>query len=120
MRSLSVSRKLKIWREFLDTPEKVFLTFDQNNEMRKYGEDSVERLRIAGIEFIFVKGGCYQMGDTFGNGNDDEKPIHEVCIDDFYIGKYEVTQGQWEDFMGDNPSRFKKGRNCPVRACKLG
>ncbi len=68
-----------------------------------------------GIEMVYVKGGCYQMGDTFGDGNSDEKPVHEVCPDDFYIGKYEVTQGQWKAIMGNNPSYFKDcGDNCPV------
>ena len=67
------------------------------------------------IETVFVKGGCYQMGDTFGDGNSDEKPVHEVCLDDFYIGKYEVTQGQWKAVMGNNPSSFSScGDNCPV------
>ena len=55
---------------------------------------------ITGMEFIFVKGGCFEMGDTFGGGDQDEKPVHEVCVDDFYLGKYEVTQGQWERVMG--------------------
>ncbi len=68
-----------------------------------------------GMEMVFVKGGCYQMGDTFGDGDSDEKPVHEVCVDDFYIGKYEVTQGQWKAIMGNNPSYFKDcGDNCPV------
>jgi sulfatase modifying factor 1 len=68
-----------------------------------------------GMEFVFVKGGCYQMGDTFGDGEDYEKPVHEVCVDDFYMGKYEVTQGQWKAIMGNNPSYFKDcGDNCPV------
>ena len=67
-----------------------------------------------GMEFVFVKGGCYQMGDTFGDGYSDEKPVHEVCVDDFYIGKYEVTQAQWEKVMGNNPSYFKNCDNCPV------
>ncbi|NLA39893.1 MAG: formylglycine-generating enzyme family protein [Smithella sp.] len=68
-----------------------------------------------GMEMVFVKGGCYRMGDTFGDGWDDEKPVHEVCINDFYIGKYEVTQGQWKAVMGENPSSFKNcGDNCPV------
>jgi formylglycine-generating enzyme required for sulfatase activity len=69
---------------------------------------------ITGIEFIFVKGGCYQMGDIFGDGESDEKPVHEVCVDDFYMGKYEVTQGQWKTIMGNNPSEFKQGDNYPV------
>jgi len=68
-----------------------------------------------GMSFVFVKGGCYQMGDTFGDGDGDEKPVHEVCVDDFYIGKYEVTQGQWQRIMGSNPSYFSScGDNCPV------
>ena len=68
-----------------------------------------------GMELVLVKGGCFQMGDTFGNGDSDEKPVHEVCADDFYIGKYEVTQGQWKEIMVSNPSWFKDcGDNCPV------
>jgi formylglycine-generating enzyme required for sulfatase activity len=67
------------------------------------------------MEFVFVKGGCFQMGNTFGDGEPDEKPVHEVCVDDFYMGKYEVTQGQWQTVMGANPSYFKEcGVNCPV------
>jgi formylglycine-generating enzyme required for sulfatase activity len=68
-----------------------------------------------GMEMIFVKGGCYRMGDTVGGGEPDEKPVHEVCVNDFYIGKYEVTQRQWQRIMGNNPSRFSNcGDNCPV------
>lgn len=67
-----------------------------------------------GMEFIFVKGGCYQMGDTFGEGDSDEKPVHEVCVDDFYIGAYEVTQGEYKKIAGFNPSRFQKGDRYPV------
>lgn len=59
------------------------------------------------IEMVFVKGNCYQMGDSFREGNRDEIPVHEVCVDDFYIGKYEVTQAQWHAVMGNNPSNFK-------------
>lgn len=68
-----------------------------------------------GMEFVFVKGGCFQMGDTFGNGGSDDKPVHEVCVTDFSLGKYEVTQGQWLKVMGSNPSAFKDcGSDCPV------
>lgn len=68
---------------------------------------------------VFVKGGCYQMGDTFGDGNADEKPVHEVCVDDFYIGKYEVTQKEWNAIMGNNPSEFKGCDSCPVESVSL-
>jgi formylglycine-generating enzyme required for sulfatase activity len=68
-----------------------------------------------GIELVSVKGGCYSMGDTSGDGYPNEKPVHKVCVSNFYIGKYEVTQGQWKRVMGSNPSRFSScGENCPV------
>jgi hypothetical protein len=70
-----------------------------------------------GMEFVFVKGGCYEMGDTFGDDYDNEKPVHTICVPDFYIGKYEVTQGQWRQLMGNNPSSFKNcGITCPVES----
>lgn len=68
-----------------------------------------------GMEFIFVKGGCFMMGDIFGDGEADEKPVHEVCLSDFYMGKYEVTQEQWTKVMGTNPSaNVSCGERCPV------
>jgi formylglycine-generating enzyme required for sulfatase activity len=68
-----------------------------------------------GMEFVLVKGGCYQMGDTFGDGYNNEKPVHEVCLDDYYIGKFKVTQGQWKTVRGNNPSYYSNcGDNCPV------
>ena len=69
-----------------------------------------------GAEFIPVSGGCFQMGDTFGDVSDrDKSPIHEACVSDFSIGKYEVTQGQWRRIMGSNPAHFNGcGDDCPV------
>jgi formylglycine-generating enzyme required for sulfatase activity len=69
-----------------------------------------------GMEFVPVPGGCFQMGDTFGDVSDrDKSPVHEVCVSDFSIGKYEVTQGQWRRVMGSNPSHFSNcGDDCPV------
>jgi len=72
-----------------------------------------------GIEMVYVKGGCYQMGNTFDEPSiedaPEERPVHKVCVDDFYIGKYEVTQGQWKSVMESNPSIDNScGDNCPV------
>jgi formylglycine-generating enzyme required for sulfatase activity len=53
---------------------------------------------VTGMEFVAVKGGCFKMGDTFGDGLDDEKPVHEVCVSDFSIGKYDVTVGEFRKF----------------------
>ena len=62
------------------------------------------------IKFILIESGCFEMGNpkppsdlTVG-----ETPSHRVCIDKpFYIGETEVTQKQWEDVMGSNPSKTK-------------
>ncbi|MBF0564318.1 MAG: SUMF1/EgtB/PvdO family nonheme iron enzyme [Nitrospirae bacterium] len=87
----------------------------KHGDERQAVEGSTYTDPITGMEFVFVKGGCYQMGDTFGDGDDDERPVHEVCVNDFWIGKYEVTQGQWMKVMGNNnPSSSKKVDNYPV------
>ena len=63
-----------------------------------------------GMEFVYVPGGCFNMGST---ASESEQPVHEVCLDGFWMGKYEVTQAQWQAVMGNNPSRFT-GADRPV------
>jgi formylglycine-generating enzyme required for sulfatase activity len=70
--------------------------------------------KIPEVPLVLVEGGCFHMGDTFGDGGIDEKPVHHVCVDDFYMGKYEVTQELWVAVMGSNPSHFKEGGKYPV------
>jgi formylglycine-generating enzyme required for sulfatase activity len=65
------------------------------------------------MEFVWVPAGSFEMGDLFGEGHDDEQPVHMVDLDGFWLGKYPVTQAQWEKVMGNNSSRFK-GPNNPV------
>jgi formylglycine-generating enzyme required for sulfatase activity len=70
---------------------------------------------VAGIEMVNVPGGCFQMGDTFGGDQKSGKPVHEACVSDFAIGKYEVTQGQWKKVMGNSLSQYSScGDSCPV------
>jgi formylglycine-generating enzyme required for sulfatase activity len=52
---------------------------------------------LEGIDLILVKGGTFTMGDN--NGKDREKPEHEVTLDSFYIGKYQVTNEQYAKFL---------------------
>jgi len=69
---------------------------------------------VTGMEFVFVPGGCYQMGQSepekdqlietegrksYDKHYDDELPRHRVCVDGFWMGKYEVTVGQWQRFV---------------------
>jgi formylglycine-generating enzyme required for sulfatase activity len=65
------------------------------------------------LEMIAIPGGKFLMGSPAGEGHDDEKPQHEVAIAPFYIGKYPITQEQYEAVMGNNPSNFK-GAKRPV------
>jgi len=65
-------------------------------------------------DMVFVKGGCFDMGDTFGDGYSHEKPVHRVCVDDFKMDKYEVTQAAYRRATGNNPSRFSGCSGCPV------
>ena len=67
---------------------------------------------------VQVEGGRFQIGATSEQGSDaynNEKPVHEVTLSDYYIGKYEVRQSEWEAVMGSSPSRFK-GDDLPVES----
>jgi len=68
------------------------------------------------LEMVQIPAGTFQMGDSTGNGEANELPVHTVTISQaFYIGKYEITQIQWQAVMGSNPSNFKDGdMNRPV------
>lgn len=51
------------------------------------------------IKMVRVKGGCYDMGDFTGDGDDDERPVHQTCVSDFYLMEHEVTQAIYEAVM---------------------
>jgi len=69
--------------------------------------------RRSGFEMVAVKGGTMSIGCE--GGGKDECP-HTVTVGDFKIGKYEVTQGDWKEIMGNNPAHFNYSRcdECPV------
>ena len=69
-----------------------------------------------GIEFVWIPPGEFRMGSTSRHADSDEKPVTRVRITrGFWLGKYEVTQRQWEGVMGSNPSGFNScGGDCPV------
>ena len=68
------------------------------------------------IEMVKVEAGSFNMGATpeMKKSADTEKPVHRVTLtNNYYIGKYEVTQALWQAVMGSNPSNFK-GDDLPV------
>jgi formylglycine-generating enzyme required for sulfatase activity len=67
-------------------------------------------------QMVLVPGGTFTMGRTTGSGWESELPTHSVTLNSFYMGKYEVTQSEWQAVMGTNPSlpSYGIGDNYPV------
>lgn len=66
------------------------------------GETS-EVLRAApdASRMVLIHGGSYSMGDGFSEGDDNELPLHEVMVADFYLGDAEITVGQFRRFASE-------------------
>ncbi|MFO7659889.1 MAG: chitobiase/beta-hexosaminidase C-terminal domain-containing protein, partial [Candidatus Cloacimonadaceae bacterium] len=63
---------------------------------------------------ILVQGGIFTMGCTNGTGDPDEVPLHPVSLSDFLISTHEVTQQEFQEVTGTNPSEFNFGPSYPV------
>lgn len=63
------------------------------------GETWVEP--VTGMEFVWVPGGTFKMGDLFMEGEENELPVHDVRLSGFWMGKYPVTRGQFKAFVID-------------------
>ena len=68
---------------------------------------------------VYVEGGTFMMGGTEPYDWEETKPVHQVTLSSFYIGKYEVTQEEWKAIMGNNPSKFI-GDKRPVDQVDVG
>jgi len=68
---------------------------------------------VTGLEFVWVQGGCYLMGSpqTEKGRSEDEGPVHEVCVDGFWMSKTEITNGQFKKFRPDHDSRNYQGHS---------
>ncbi len=91
---------------------KVFSGFEIIKSANKNTNDWAQEIRhkFTGIEMVYVPSGIFEMGALHDDKNIEAHYIsHTVTITKpFYIGKYEITQGQWETVMGNNPSVFGK------------
>ncbi|MEW6313645.1 MAG: formylglycine-generating enzyme family protein [Pseudomonadota bacterium] len=64
---------------------------------------------------VSIPGGCVDMDNSAsGQEHDAEDQPKQVCVQEFALGKYEVTQAQWQAVMGSNPSAFAGCDDCPV------
>ena len=66
---------------------------------------------VTGMEFVWIPGGCYQMGSSESDSerDTDESPVHQVCADGFWMGRTEVTNGQLRKFQSNHDSRDYNG-----------
>lgn len=68
-------------------------------------------------DYLLVPGGSFRMGDNFGDGEPRERPVHTVEVDAFYIGKFEISNGEWRKFRDDpgydDPKFWPEGRIVP-------
>ena len=64
------------------------------------------------LEMVSIPGGRFQMGST---EYDPEQPVHQVTVKPFFMGKYPITEEQWEAVMGNNLSSFE-GAKSPVES----
>jgi len=66
------------------------------------------------IKMVAVTGGTFHMGSN--DGYDDEKPVHSVTVNSFYMAATEITQAQWQAVMGNDPNYFKGCDDCPIES----
>ena len=80
-------------------------------------QPGVRFINSIGMEMVYIPPGTLMMGradGSQGSGNGDS-PLHKVTITQgFYMSAHEVTQAQFEQTMGTNPSKFRKSGNYPV------
>lgn len=78
------------------------LTKEERKKLREEKEKKAfeeKKKNLPPIKMVYVKGGCFDMGDWTGTGDDDETPVHEVCLSDYYIAEAEITNGLWQYVM---------------------
>lgn len=67
-------------------------------------------------QFVLISGGSFQMGSPESEAwRSADETQHHVTVSDFYMSRYELTQKEYEEIMGNNPSSFT-GSNLPVES----
>lgn len=102
--------------EVLETEEAIELTevilAPEEPKIKEVKEDYIKSIGKATLDMVYIEAETFSMGSAEGYGH--EEPVHSVELpEDFYIGRYEVSQNLYKEVMGINPSSFK-GDNLPV------
>ena len=98
-------------RELIERSQVVIEDKEQDkSQAQSFTEDLGNDIKL---EMIAIPAGKFMMGSPEGEGEDSEKPQHEVTVQPFFMGKYPITQAQYQQIMGNNPSDFK-GDERPV------
>ena len=112
MNNLGLNRKITfglifvlsifLWKSFANKHEKANSGFQKNFA----GLDSSgnHELIHLNIPLIFIEAGNFTMGSL--EGDSDELPLHPVAIDGFYLGKYEITNEQFCEFLNEKGKRL--------------
>jgi formylglycine-generating enzyme required for sulfatase activity len=95
----------------------IVVVNDQGREIGRQPGKAHHKIQNLGggviLEMVYIAGGTFQMGSADNEGDSDERPRHQVTVKPFFMGKYPITQEQWQAVMGNNPSRFQ-GAKRPV------
>ncbi|ALB41910.1 hypothetical protein AA650_16930 [Anabaena sp. WA102] len=98
--------------EVVTTDARGNITNRRNASAKYFTEDLGNGVTLDMVE---IPGGTFIMGSPKSekNRSSSESPQHQVTVPSFYMGKYELTQAQYQAIIGTNASNFK-GDNCPV------
>ena len=90
----------------------LFLSCDKGPGDASHSGVDVQQETVSD-NMALIKGGTFLMGDASADEHLIKALQHQVTVSDFFMGKYEVTQKEYQEIMGENPSRFQ-GDNDPV------
>ena len=108
-------KKLEAERTRLEAEKKKLATIKRPEKIKGDlpEQGKVWRDPVTGMEFVRVPGGCFEMGSPSGEEgrHSNEGPVHEVCVDEFWMGKFEVTNAQYRQFRSVHNSKDYKGNS---------
>jgi formylglycine-generating enzyme required for sulfatase activity len=97
----------------VNTSGRIVKTKTKTNRQQVFElDDEVE------LEMVYIPAGTFMMGapEYEQASEDNEKPLHEVTLESFWIAKYPITQAQYQVVIGNNPSNFNFDDSCPVES----